>query len=206
MTWSLAALTVSGLAWHWQKQRERAPPEPSHPHSQPHRPAAAGAAGPCCTNTATAPPGTGHLPRSLTPAPLCPVAALLGRHSLPPCSCVTSPRSKCPDCVSRDLAPSHSCALSPWKALPYQDSKNSPNTEHGADPGQTVSAILSRWARQAIVRTELDLELLLRGSSRVACFSFKRQFRAEVFYIPERTFQPLMLWFCVQFSLIYSSW
>ena len=48
-------------------------------------------------------------------------------------------------------------------------------------------------ARQAIVRTELDLELFLEEVEVVAVSRFKRQFRAVVFYIPERTFQPLGL-------------
>lgn len=53
----------------------------------------------------------GTCPAPLTPGSFVPCCCAAGQTLSSPCSCVTSPRSKCPDCVSRDLAPSHSCAL-----------------------------------------------------------------------------------------------
>lgn len=123
VTWSLACSHSLRAGLTLGKNRGEWALRAKSPHSQPHRALRLLVLlGPGCLNTATAPPGTGHLPRSHSPRLLCPAAALLGRHSLLPAPVSPVPRSKCPDCVSRDLAPSHSCALFMGLTL-YQDSE-----------------------------------------------------------------------------------
>lgn len=89
----------------------------------------------------------GTCPAPLTPGSFVPCCCAAGQTLFPPCSCVTSPRSKCPDCVCPGALHHLIPVPCSWRALPLPGlrAKNSPNTEHGADPGQTVSAILSRW-------------------------------------------------------------
>lgn len=103
-----------------QKQRGVGPPEPSHPIASPIGPCGCWCcwALVCSPNTATAPPGTGHLPRSPDPGlPLCPAAVLLGRHSLLP-----APVSPVPGLNVQTVCPGTLHHLIPvpcsWKALP----------------------------------------------------------------------------------------
>lgn len=105
-----------------RQQREAGPPEPDRPHRQPRRVLLLLVLlDPGSTSRAPALIGTGRLPRSPDPGPLCARRCAVGRCSFSP-----APVSPVPDLSVQTVCVQGSCTIS--FLCPVNGAKNSPNT------------------------------------------------------------------------------